>query len=789
MKYKVEQRIDSILVLEREYRHKYNQFFENIRALKESSKNQEFKITIIGEFSAGKSTFINALIGKSLLPSATNETTSTVTYIHNVGKEHPYYDQAVIEFNKGIKQEVVINLKEDGLKNYVTTFSSKYHVAKEIRAVHIYTEFQHTKEKIVLVDTPGLNGMAEGHKELTIKEIKDAHASIFLFHLRNLTSSNQELIRYASKHQPKILFVLNFIDELRHSEGETVEGKLAELKMQIQKYLPEVIKDKEVECFGISALHALAGRDERIKKLSSTDLEDLTFEKRKELIHTSRIELFEEVLWQDLMNGQRETIFYQALEGKIGALIEDMIHEVELSEKLRNAMIDKSAVKQIENRLKALKIQSTKQWEMVSDFILSQEYELIRLIQPKLHTDLQEVQKTFEKYVGKLENEAFEMALKNQSFNNHIKSQVMTVEKKYAGILEELLQEVYQSRIKYTQVFKPKMDIHVKREFRFPHSTNQVDLIGNEEEVSRLQKLVEQMEIESKQLKAKIDADKREITKIQMEVNSQKIEIEGNQEEFEKKRKELGSRPSTEMRTVTKTRSIEKRGFFGGIRYETETYNVQEVDDSKQRRWDASYQELNKESKRIQSLEKENRKLNQQLSELETEHHMDLERYKNYENWVKKNKQEIINKRKAGETQKRDAKREYLRKEKNRVYQISSELINQYETQLEQHIKKAITTHLNQIQMLVKRHYEHMQKQDEEKLKQLLDEKVTTQAYRELQNFKQVLIKIKEGTVKKENDHLKDIVGRTHPNKRPRRRQNPRKNKVNRGYDNVSTTT
>lgn len=40
-----------------------------------------FKVVVVGEFSRGKSTFINALLGKRILPAKTNPTTTTINRI------------------------------------------------------------------------------------------------------------------------------------------------------------------------------------------------------------------------------------------------------------------------------------------------------------------------------------------------------------------------------------------------------------------------------------------------------------------------------------------------------------------------------------------------------------------------------------------------------------------------------------------------------------------------------------------------------------------------------------
>ena len=60
---------------------------DTIDTLEGRIDQNEFKIAVVGEFSAGKSTFINAIVGKDLLKHATLETTAALTYIHNVKED------------------------------------------------------------------------------------------------------------------------------------------------------------------------------------------------------------------------------------------------------------------------------------------------------------------------------------------------------------------------------------------------------------------------------------------------------------------------------------------------------------------------------------------------------------------------------------------------------------------------------------------------------------------------------------------------------------------------------
>lgn len=75
-------RINKISSLESIMKNSY--ISEEIKNIKSRIEDDTFRIAVVGEFSSGKSTFINAIIGKDILTHAVNETTATITYIYNV---------------------------------------------------------------------------------------------------------------------------------------------------------------------------------------------------------------------------------------------------------------------------------------------------------------------------------------------------------------------------------------------------------------------------------------------------------------------------------------------------------------------------------------------------------------------------------------------------------------------------------------------------------------------------------------------------------------------------------
>ena len=54
---------------------------ERIKAAFEKAKNQQFEINVVATMSSGKSTLINALLGKQLMPAANEATTATIVRI------------------------------------------------------------------------------------------------------------------------------------------------------------------------------------------------------------------------------------------------------------------------------------------------------------------------------------------------------------------------------------------------------------------------------------------------------------------------------------------------------------------------------------------------------------------------------------------------------------------------------------------------------------------------------------------------------------------------------------
>ena len=280
----------------------YIDMFDN---LKNQIETSDFKITIVGEFSSGKSTFLNAFMGKDILLHSANETTAALTYIKNVGKEDSRIDKIYV-YLKGVEEPIIRDLDEGKvlLKEFTTTKSESYDVINAIERVEIFKNFLQNDDSIVLVDTPGLNGTADGHREVTLSEIRSAHVSIFLVPIRGLSHSSIELIKAVQDNQKKMIFVINQIDELREEEGETLEKHIEIMDSN----LSNILSKENYIIFGISALKALVSKDYSIKRLYRNDSSFLTDEDREKLANESKFKFVENYIFEELLKDVKKEL-------------------------------------------------------------------------------------------------------------------------------------------------------------------------------------------------------------------------------------------------------------------------------------------------------------------------------------------------------------------------------------------------------------------------------------------------------------------------------------------------
>ncbi|MDE5608737.1 MAG: dynamin family protein [Muribaculaceae bacterium] len=129
-----------------------------------SNGQAELIVPLVGEFSAGKTTLVNALTDSKALECASKPTTATIYTIH-FGAES---NKAIVHNPDGTTREVgeISDLKNDELKDVVV--------------VDVFDTSRRVPDSIVIVDTPGLSSNDIKHRQNLVNFLPQADAIILV---------------------------------------------------------------------------------------------------------------------------------------------------------------------------------------------------------------------------------------------------------------------------------------------------------------------------------------------------------------------------------------------------------------------------------------------------------------------------------------------------------------------------------------------------------------------------------------------------------------------------------
>ena len=206
-------------------------------------EEERFVLVVLGEFNHGKSTFVNALLGAQVLPAGITPTTATIN--HLVYAERPFA-KAVLTDN------TVRAVDPKSLSEWVTIESQK---SEKVRHVEVGWPAEILKDRVTLVDTPGVNDMNEARAEITYNYIPRADAVLFLLDGAQVLKQSERAFleqRILRRSKDKLIFVVGKADLLSPEEREEA------LRYCRNNLAP--ILDSEPALFLVSAKQALHGK-------------------------------------------------------------------------------------------------------------------------------------------------------------------------------------------------------------------------------------------------------------------------------------------------------------------------------------------------------------------------------------------------------------------------------------------------------------------------------------------------------------------------------------------------
>ena len=223
--------------------------------------NSEFEINVIATMSSGKSTLINSLLSKKILPSSNEACTATITRIKDTDNSH-FVGRAYSQ--KNVKMHSEKELSYDIMKGW--------NEDKNISTIEIEGDIPFVKADeiaLVITDTPGPNNSNdESHKQKLLDMLDSNKYKPLILYVMNatqlwITDDNDLLNNVIAKlknsdkqTRDSFLFVINKADSLKPNDD-----KLEIILKNTKDYLEE----KGVEnpnIFPVAALPALAIKSE-----------------------------------------------------------------------------------------------------------------------------------------------------------------------------------------------------------------------------------------------------------------------------------------------------------------------------------------------------------------------------------------------------------------------------------------------------------------------------------------------------------------------------------------------
>lgn len=226
----------------------FSQFSSKLWELSVSNE-RPLLVMIMGEFKTGKSTFINAILGREVLKSDVTPATAVVTMIAYGEKE-----KILAHFHSGESKEYTIDMLD---KLTAEGDESKQSLRSSIKYVELQLPLELLRE-ITLIDTPGLNVDNELHIKATKQFMHEADLILWVF-AYGKTASKTELLSISELGERlKPIAIVNRIDEIDEEE-ESLEDVLSEIRRRLKNSVKDI--------YGVSSYLANKGIQEEDQEL------------------------------------------------------------------------------------------------------------------------------------------------------------------------------------------------------------------------------------------------------------------------------------------------------------------------------------------------------------------------------------------------------------------------------------------------------------------------------------------------------------------------------------------
>lgn len=204
---------------------------EKALALKDFLQDYELLIPVVGEFSAGKSSFLNSFIGRKILSVAVTPETAVATELRYSTEE---YAEVMIENGDSVETKRM-SVEEAGK------------VQKDWRCVRLYLNAENLKkiEPLVMVDMPGFDSPRDDHNRAIASYLNRG------VHYVVLTSVESGTVTASMKRQIQDIQNMGrgcsfFVSKANLRNEEDVKSIAEEVRDQVEDFLGESVDVKSL---------------------------------------------------------------------------------------------------------------------------------------------------------------------------------------------------------------------------------------------------------------------------------------------------------------------------------------------------------------------------------------------------------------------------------------------------------------------------------------------------------------------------------------------------------------
>jgi GTP-binding protein EngB required for normal cell division/transcriptional regulator with XRE-family HTH domain len=230
----------------------------------EKLEADRFHLVVVGEFNHGKTTFVNALLGANVLPVGVTPTTAVIHHleyaespraevVYASGERVPLPFEQVRLFSVGGEKAPQHSAGSGGSTAHAAPLAPPDPGHGEVKHLEVGYPAELLRERVALVDTPGVNDLSLQRADITYSYIPRSDAVLFLLDAGQPLKESERVFlqdKLLAQSRDKIVFVVTKRDIWDEDEER-------EALAYVRTELAKIVKSPVV--FAVAAERALEG--------------------------------------------------------------------------------------------------------------------------------------------------------------------------------------------------------------------------------------------------------------------------------------------------------------------------------------------------------------------------------------------------------------------------------------------------------------------------------------------------------------------------------------------------